>query len=158
MPTAFWPITQEPKFCHIRNWWSDINNNISFDFRIFSRKINHKIFPKLKKKTILESYWAFFFCLNLDKNQFSWEKSLCQVLNIPIIYHHAKNQRKLPTHSWEKQRTDRRTDRQITVILQDPSSDEVPKKFFFVNFTHHIQWDINISSSFIAASVNLIQI
>ena len=46
-------------------------------------------------------------------------------MNIPIIYHHAKNQEKLMTHSSEKYRTDeqterqtdRQTDRQTTVIL-----------------------------------------
>ena len=33
-------------------------------------------------------------------------------MNIPIIYHHAKNQEKLMTHSSEKYRTDEQTERQ----------------------------------------------
>ena len=33
------------------------------------------------------------------KNEFSWEKELCQFLNIPIMYHRAKNKKKLMGHS-----------------------------------------------------------
>ena len=40
------------------------------------------------------------FCPNLEKNEFSWKKGLWQFLNIPIIYHGAKNLKKLTTHSW----------------------------------------------------------
>lgn len=39
-------------------------------------------------------------------------KRLRHFLNIPIIYHHAKNQKNLKSYSWEKYETDRRTDRQ----------------------------------------------
>ena len=53
------------------------------------------------------------FCPILSKNEFSWKKGLCQLLNIPIIYHIAKNEKELINHSWEKCRTDGRTDRQI---------------------------------------------
>ena len=54
-----------------------------------------KFFKKFKKKT--GSLGPF--CPNLDKNEFSWEK-VCQFLNISIIiYHRAKNQKKLMTHS-----------------------------------------------------------
>ena len=39
------------------------------------------------------------FYPNLGKNEFSWKKGLCQFLNILIIYHGAKNLRKVTTHS-----------------------------------------------------------
>ena len=68
---------------------------------------------KFFKKTKRTCFGAILgpFSLNLGKNEFSW-KGLCQFLNIPIIYHRPKNQKKLVTHSWEKCRTARRTDRQ----------------------------------------------
>ena len=47
------------------------------------------------------------FWSNLGKNEFSWKSELSQFLNIPIIYHQARNQKKLLTHSWEKCRPDR---------------------------------------------------
>ena len=59
--TAFWPINREPEFCQIWDWWWNINNNISFHFRLFPRKL-FKIFNKLKKfkKIILGPIWALF--------------------------------------------------------------------------------------------------
>ena len=36
---------------------------------------------------------------NFGKNVFSRKKELCQFLNISIIYHFAKNQKKLMSHS-----------------------------------------------------------
>ena len=40
------------------------------------------------------------FCPNLHKNEFSWNKGLCQFLNIPIIYRYAeKSGKALPTDS-----------------------------------------------------------
>ena len=45
--------------------------------------------------------------LNLGKNEFSWKKKgSVKFLNIPIIYHHVKNQKKL-----EKCHTNRQSDR-----------------------------------------------
>ena len=64
-----------------------------------------KVFKKSKKP---------YFGTSLDtlgKNEFSWEKGLCQFLDIPIIYHRAKNQKKLLSHFWEK-RPNGRPDRQ----------------------------------------------
>ena len=51
-----------------------------------------KVFKKSKKP---------YFGTSLDtlgKNEFSWEKGLRQILDIPIIYHRAKNQKKLLSH------------------------------------------------------------
>ena len=39
------------------------------------------------------------FFPNLDKNEFTLKKGLCQFLNIPSIYYQAKNQKKLMSHS-----------------------------------------------------------
>ena len=52
-----------------------------------------KFFKKSQKPyfvAILGPFWP-----NLDKNEFSWKKGLCQFLDILIIYHRAKNQEKL---------------------------------------------------------------
>ena len=68
-------------------------------------------FLKKFKKPYFGGYlWSFF--QNLSKNDFFWKKKLKQFLHIPIIYHHAKNQKKLMSHPLEKCRTDGRTDRQ----------------------------------------------
>ena len=34
------------------------------------------------------------FSLNLAKNEFFWKKGLCQFLNIPSIYYHAKKSKR----------------------------------------------------------------
>ena len=43
---------------------------------------------------------------------FPGKKKLCKFLSIPIIYHRAKNQKKLTTYSREKRRPDGRTNGQ----------------------------------------------
>ena len=94
--------TGELEFCQIWDWWWNINNNISFQFTLFPKKTDDKSFQKIQKKTILVPFWVLS-CPT---------KKGCQFLNIPIIYHQAKNQKKLKTHSWEKCRTDGRRDGQ----------------------------------------------
>ena len=59
------------------------------------------------------------FCPNLGKNEFSWKKGLCQFLDIPIIYHRAKNQKKILSHFWEKRLTDGRTGGQTDELTDD---------------------------------------
>ena len=71
-----------------------------------------KIFKIFKKpfETILG-----LFCPNLGENEFTWTKELCQFLNILIIYHCAKNQRKTNDPFLRKtlnRQTDRQTGRQ----------------------------------------------
>ena len=44
------------EFCQIWDWWWNINNNISFHFRLFPRKTNDKIFHKIQKKL----FWGHF--------------------------------------------------------------------------------------------------
>lgn len=51
-----------------------------------------------------------------EKKEFFPEKRALLVLNIPIIYQQARNQKKLKTHSKEKCRADGQADRQTTVI------------------------------------------
>ena len=48
------------EFCQIWDWWWNINNNISFHFRLFPRKTNDKIFLKIQKEPILGPFWALF--------------------------------------------------------------------------------------------------
>ena len=105
-PTAFWPITRELEFCH--------NNNISFHFRLFPGKTKDEILGAILGP----------FPQNFGKNEFYWKKGLCQFLNIPIMYHHAKNQKKTNDPflrkmlNWRKDgRTDKKTDRQTMMIL-----------------------------------------
>ena len=57
-----------------------------------------KFFKKPKKTPILEPFWALFAQI-WAKNEFSWKKGLCWVFNIRIIYHSAKNQKNLMSHS-----------------------------------------------------------
>ena len=109
--TAFGPITGDPEFCQIPDWCWNINNNISFHFRLFSRKTNYKIFQNFQKSL----FWGRFdfFAKNLGKNEFCWKKELCQFLNITIIYHRAINQKKLLCYLWGKCWTDRWMDKQV---------------------------------------------
>ena len=72
----------------------------------FQEKLMTKCFKKPYFGDILGS-----FCPNSGKTEFFWKERLCQFLNIPIIYHRAKNQNKLISHSWEKCWTDGQTDR-----------------------------------------------
>ena len=76
-------------------------STISFHFRLFPGKTNNKIYkkiPNLKYRKTL--FWDHFghFSPNLGKNEFPWKKELHQFLNIPITYHHAKNQKKLMSY------------------------------------------------------------
>ena len=80
--TALWPITWDPEFYQI--WWWNINNNVSFHFRLFPRKTNMTKFFKKSKKTYFGAILSPF-CSNFGKNEFSWKKGLCQFLNISII-------------------------------------------------------------------------
>ena len=101
-PTAFRPINQEPEFCKVCDWWWNISNNISFDFRLFPGKIKKKL-KKSKKPYFganLGNFWP-----NLRKNKLSWKKGLCQFLNNSIIYHGANNLKKVTTHSLQKCQT-----------------------------------------------------
>ena len=71
-------------------------------FKIMSKKISlNKIlinFLKTQKKNYFGTNLGRFGP-NLVKNEFSWKRGLSQFLNIPIIYHYVKNQRKLMNYS-----------------------------------------------------------
>ena len=71
-----------------------------------------------KSKTL---FWGHFAQI-WEKINFPGKKGLCQFLNIRIIYHRGKNQKKLMSHSCGKCRTDNgqtegQTDRWTLVIL-----------------------------------------
>ena len=67
-----------------------------------------KFFKQFKKPTILGPLWALFAQIWAKMN-FPGKKGS---VDIPIIYHRAKNQKKLLNNFWQKRRTDGRTDRQ----------------------------------------------
>ena len=83
-------------------WWKINNNNFVLDY--FQEKLITNFFKKIKQ-TLFSGHFAQI-CAKMD---FAGKKGLCQYFNIPIIYHRAKNQKKLMTQSWEKCRTDGRT-------------------------------------------------
>ena len=62
------------------------------------------------KKSKENLFWDHLFYPNLGKNEFSWKKELCQFLDIPIIYHCAKNQKKLLSNFWGEHQTDGQTE------------------------------------------------
>ena len=57
-----------------------------------------KSFKRSKKNSILGPFWDLSTQI-WAKINFCGKKGLCQFLNIPIIYHGAKDQKKLMTHS-----------------------------------------------------------
>ena len=108
--TAFWSITKEPEFCEIWVWCWSINNNISFQFRLFPEKTNDKIFQKIKKSPILGTFWALFAQLGQKWGLWILSVLVFQYSNyLPLC---KKNQEKLMTHSQEKCWNDRRADKQ----------------------------------------------
>ena len=66
-----------------------------------------KFFKQFKKPTILGPLWALFAQIWAKMN---FPGKMGSV-DIPIIYHRAKNQKKLLNNFWQKRRTDGRTDR-----------------------------------------------
>ena len=97
---------------------------VKYHFRLFPRN-NDKIFQKIQKP---------YFGLLLPKSGHKWifpEKVLCQFLDIPIIYHLAKNQTTIETFLWRTSncrtdeltdgRTDGQTDRQTNGDFIEPS-------------------------------------
>ena len=105
---TFGHTTREPEFCQ------GIGDEVSINVLVFTLYCFQEKLIQFFKKSKKPNFGANLdaFCPKLGKNEFSWENRLCQFLKIPIIYHHAKNQKKLMSHSSEKYRTDRRTDRQ----------------------------------------------
>ena len=93
-PAAFWPITWGPKLCRICLW--NMNDNISFPYRLFPRKTNLTKFFNNSQKPYLGPILGPFAQFGA-KNEFSWKKELSQFFNIQITYHCAKNQKNLMT-------------------------------------------------------------
>ena len=108
-PTVFWPITWEPEFCQIWYWWRNIINNISFHFRSFPGKTNHKILQKIQKKTILGPFWSLF--PKLGKNKFSWKKRALSVLKYSNYLPLWKKSEKTNYQFLRKMLNDKQTDR-----------------------------------------------
>ena len=53
-------ITRDLEFYQIWDWWWNINNNISFYFRLFTRKTSVKIFKNTQKAIFLGTFCALF--------------------------------------------------------------------------------------------------
>ena len=94
---------RELEFCQIWDWWWNINNNISFHFRLFPRKTNDKIFQKIKKP----NFGAIL-------GPFPWSKGLSVVRYSNYLPSYKKSAKTIEpflrkTPSW---RVDRRIDGQ----------------------------------------------
>ena len=91
---SIWAHNWRPRVLRDMRLVLKYNENISFHFRLLPRKTNGNIFQKIQK-TLLQGHIAIlaFFAQIWAKMNFSGKK-LSQFLNIPIIYHNAKNLKK----------------------------------------------------------------
>ena len=93
-----WSITEEQHFA-IHGIGGEISITIIvFILDYFQKNQMTKNCSKIPKNPIFRLFWDVFAQI-WEKNEFSWKKRLCQFLNIPIIYHHSKNEKKIMTHS-----------------------------------------------------------
>ena len=110
--TAFWPITWEPEFCQIWNRWWNINNNISFHFRLFPRKTNDRFFQKIQKILFRGHFWHFL--PKFGQENFFLEKRALSVFrysnSLPLCQKSEKNNWAISEENAELM--DGRTDRQ----------------------------------------------
>ena len=107
-PGAFWPITWDPKLCQICLW--NINDNISFPYRLFPRKTNLTKFFQKFPKTLFRAHpgpfcpiwgqkWIFLEKRALSVFQYSNYLPLCQKSEKPnepflrkLLEGHTRNQ------------------------------------------------------------------
>ena len=89
----FWSIPQEPEFFQIWDWWRNINNNISFQFRLFPEITNDKIFRKMQN--IL--FWGHFelFFHKFGQKWIFLEKRALSVFKYSNYLPSCKNYKKL---------------------------------------------------------------
>ena len=81
-------------------------NILVFTLDYFQEKLMVKFFKK-SKKPYFGAMWPFWSFLTKSGQKWIFlQKRLCQFLNIPIIYHRAKIQKKLICHSIGKCWTD----------------------------------------------------
>ena len=110
---------RELEFCQIWDWWWNINNNISFHFRLFPRKTKDNFKKKkFQKETILGTILGPFTQIRTKMN-FPGKKSsvsfrYCNYLSLCQKSEKTMEQFLRKTPNWW---TDRQTDRQTTVIL-----------------------------------------
>ena len=108
--TAFWPTTWELEFCQIRDLLWNMNNNISFHFRLVLKKTNDKSF-KIIKKTLS---WGHFgsFLLKYAKMPFTRKMALSVFEYFNFLTSCKKSETNdLFLRKMLNQRTDRQTDR-----------------------------------------------
>ena len=113
---AFWTITREPEFSQLWDWWWNINNNISFYFRLYPRKTSNKTFQKIPQKLFRCQFWPFL-CKFGQKLIFVEERALPVFKYSNYLPSYQKSGKKM-SQSWEKNvklmdgQTDRQTERQ----------------------------------------------
>ena len=132
-------------------------NNIGFHFRLLPGKTNEKTFQKIQKTL----FWSHVgpFSPKFGQKWIFLKKELRQFLNIPIIYHRAKNQKKLMIHSWDKYRTDRPTGRQTDWQTHNgdfigPSIGRVSKKILRSSFLWYL-WNYCFRKCFLELAIFL---
>ena len=103
-----WSITRDLEFYQIWDRWWNFNNNISFHFRLFSRKTSGKIFQNIQKTIFWGTFWALF--PQIWAKMKSPGKRALSVFKYYNYHRCAKNQKKLISYAWEKCQTDGRTD------------------------------------------------
>ena len=115
-PTAFWPVTREPEFCQLWDWWRNINYNVSFHFNYFQKKLMTKFFKKSRKHYLGVILGPFFQFGQKWVFLGKWTLSVFKHSNyLPSCEKSEKDKkpflRIMP--NWQTDgRTDRRTDRQ----------------------------------------------
>ena len=112
---------RELEFCQIWDWWWNINNNISFHFRLFPRKTNDKIFLKIKK--IFLGQFLALFAQIWAKMNFSQKRGSVSFLIFQLSTISPKIRKKLLSHFWKKTLIDGQV-----AVLQDLLQDKSPIK------------------------------
>ena len=109
-PTTFWPITWEQEFCQIRPGGEISITILVFTLDYFQEKLTRKVFKKSKKKTFGGNFRPSL--LKFGQKRIFMEKRALPVFKCSNYLTSCKNQKKLMTHSWEKEITDGWTNRQ----------------------------------------------
>ena len=114
--SPFCPINREPDFCQIWDWWCNINNNISFHFRLFLRKILKFLinFSKNPKKL----FWGQFgsFLLRFGQKWIFAEKRALTLFKYSNYSPSCQKSEKT-IESFVRKMLNWQMDRQTTVVL-----------------------------------------
>ena len=155
MLTAFEPITGNPELCQMWGWCWNITINISFDFRLFPRKPNDKIFQKIEENRFWdhETILAFFAQIWAKVNFHG--KKVLPVFKSSNYIPSCQKSGKVLCHSWGKCWTDRWMNRQMkgwrgNRDFAGPSLGQ-GCAFLFVEIFHFVEMQFVISLHFHSA-------